>query len=109
MSDDENGSTNEDSHHERDQDITNDEMSLDSTVDLRSRLTNKRRYEERGHVKQRLGRRPSPSDFPSDIDDKLMQKVFLPDLCKCASDSSEELSRDMAKKLLETKEELICK
>ncbi|KAJ1531118.1 hypothetical protein ONE63_005940 [Megalurothrips usitatus] len=99
MSDDEN--INRDEHP----DNTHDEMSLDSNVDLRSKLSNKRRYEERGNVKQRLGRRPSPSD----IDDKLMQERIIHDLSKTEGDSTDEIARDMAKKLLETQEDLILR
>ncbi|XP_026288356.1 phosphorylated adapter RNA export protein [Frankliniella occidentalis] len=109
MSEDENGSSNHEGNQQDQPDAATDEMSLDSNIDLRSKLSNKRRYEERGHVKQRLGRRPSPSDLPSDVDERLLQEKCIEDLSKSAADSVEEIARDMAKKLLETKEELILR
>ncbi|KAK3911008.1 Phosphorylated adapter RNA export protein [Frankliniella fusca] len=106
MSDDENASSNhEGSHQDQEPEAAVDEMSLDSNLDLRSKLSNKRRYEERGRVKQRLGRRPSPSD----VDERLLEERFIKDLTKSDSESVDEVAHEMAKNLLETKEELILR
>lgn len=107
MSDDENLSNTDETNDKQEPDNTNDDMSLDSNVDLRNKLSNKRRFDERGSVKQRLGRRPSPSDLPSDVDDKLLQRKIIPDLTTSTSDSVEAIARNMAKNLQEAKEELI--
>lgn len=108
MSEDENFSNNEDCSPKTHADNASEEMSSDSNIDLRSKLSNKRRHDQRGSVKHRLGRRPSPSDYPTDNQD-LLQDRIIEDLCKSVTDNSEEIAHDMAKKLVETKEELICK
>lgn len=66
---------------------------------------NKRRFHERGSIKQRLGRR----DSGSKNDDEHCEPRHLLALNCCTDDSEEELAKDIADKLWEHKEELILR
>jgi len=66
--------------------------------------TNKRKFGEKTSMRNRLGRAPSPSD---DRSQSPSQPRTIFDLTSTEADSNEDVSRDIANKLSETKEDLI--
>ncbi|XP_049788174.1 phosphorylated adapter RNA export protein [Schistocerca cancellata] len=91
--------------HHSDTTVDTVEDSAVLTGHLEPTYGNKRRFDERGSLKQRLGRRESGSNN----DNEHCAPRHLLALNCSPDDSEEELAKDIADKLWEQKEELILK
>lgn len=74
-------------------------------TDVSDRTSNKRKNSDRSNVKLRLGKRVNSHQSHQEK----QQPRYLPDLLVSPTDPEENISTDIAEKLLEEKTELICK